>query len=394
MKKIAYIIPNYDDGGMPRVLESLSLGLNDKYQQYLIVLIKGRDFNFRYNAKVIEILEEGTSYLDKSWIFFKRIQKIRELKKKEKFDIVLSFGVAANLINVLSRGQEKVLLSEHNVKSIENKAWGLYGFFYNFLMKKYYKKADQIITVSEFIKEDLITNYSIERKKIVTIYNGFDIDNMIKLSEEKLNIKEKNSYTGSCLINIGRLEKQKGQWHLIRIMPYLLKKVVDLNLIILGDGIEKEKLEKLSKKLQVEDRVQFVGFKKNPYPYIKEADIFVFSSIYEGFGNVLIEAMSLGKPVISTDCKAGPREILQNKLELDKSICEMEFADYGILVPALESDFMKGDIILTKNEKILADAILKLFYDKEKYKEYSLKAKERALYFSSKNMVENYIKLF
>ena len=83
MKKIAYIIPNYDDGGMPRVLESLSLGLNDEYQQYLIVLIKGRNFNFGYNAKVIEILEEGTSYLDKSWIFFKRIQKIKELKKKE-----------------------------------------------------------------------------------------------------------------------------------------------------------------------------------------------------------------------------------------------------------------------------------------------------------------------
>ena len=176
MKKIGYIIPNFDDGGMPRVLETLSLSLkDDEYEQYLIVLIKGRKFNFKCNAKIIEVIEEGHSVGSKIITFLQRIKKIKGIKKELKFDCVVSFGVTANIINIVSRKDEKVVISEHSLKSAEHKKWGYYGKMYDLLIKNFYNAADKIIVVSKLIGEDLAENYNINHNKIEVIYNGVDI---------------------------------------------------------------------------------------------------------------------------------------------------------------------------------------------------------------------------
>jgi glycosyltransferase involved in cell wall biosynthesis len=116
------------------------------------------------------------------------------------------------------------------------------------------------------------------------------------------------------------LTHQKGFDILLPAFAELVQKGLDLHLLILGEGEERASLEDMARRLGVSNRVFMPGFQKNPYPFFTRAEVFVLSSRYEGLGNVLIEAMALGLPVISTDCPHGPREITKD-------------GQYGILVP-------------------------------------------------------------
>ncbi len=138
---------------MGRILENLSLCLPpDEYKQYLIILIKGLPITYNCNAEIIELCDIGDSVWGKLITDIKRARKLKEIKEKIGFDICVSFGVNANILNVKSKCKEKIVLTEHNIKTIEHSLWGRIGVLYNFLMKKYYNSAEKIITVSEYMK--------------------------------------------------------------------------------------------------------------------------------------------------------------------------------------------------------------------------------------------------
>ena len=111
------------------------------------------------------------------------------------------------------------------------------------------------------------------------------------------------------IINIGRLTKQKDHITLLKAMKLVLKKI-QCNLLIIGDGSERKNIYKFIKDNDLENNVNLLGYKSNPWKYLSRSDLFVLSSIWEGFGNVIVESMILGVPVISSDCNSGPSEIL------------------------------------------------------------------------------------
>ena len=141
------------------------------------------------------------------------------------------------------------------------------------------------------------------------IFNPLDLREIIKKSKYKI----KNNFydKGFRIINIGRMTEQKDQITILKAIN-ILKDKFKFKLIILGRGSEKERLLEFIKKNKLEKLVKLIDFIENPYPYLKSANLFVLSSKYEGLPNVLLEAASLKKLIISTDCPTGPREILNN----------------------------------------------------------------------------------
>ena len=155
-------------------------------------------------------------------------------------------------------------------------------------------------------------------------------------------------------------------------------KEVEAFLYIIGDGVLKNKLESLIQEYNLENRVFLLGRQENPYKYLSKADCFLFSSNYEGFPNVLLEALSCNLPIISTDCLSGPREILAPNSDLKFQLKDgIEFAKYGVLVPVNDVDKLK-------------EAMNLMIADKDLRSRYKEKARQRAGDFDVKKIIKQY----
>ena len=162
-----------------------------------------------------------------------------------------------------------------------------------------------------------LMDYGIPKNKIKTIYTPYDVNTMLKKSNEELSSDYMKIFDNSFVfITIGRLDQPKGQGFLIRIFKEVVKKYDHAKLVILGDGPLENELKDMVLELRLEKKVFLLGVHQNIFPFIKNSNCFVFTSLWEGLGNVLIEALSLSIPIISTDCKYGPREILCPELSI------------------------------------------------------------------------------
>ena len=213
------------------------------------------------------------------------------------------------------------------------------------LYRHYYARADKIICVADYIRNDLAEHFGIPLAKMILIYNPMDVERVRHLADAG-----ENPLTdpGPHLVAVGRLWRQKGFDVLLDALA-LVRNLLPAKLTILGEGPLELDLKAQSERLGLSGAVQFVGFQPNPYPYLKHADMFVLSSRYEGLPNVVLEALSLGTPVVATDCPGGVREILQG--------CSM-----GCVVPS-------------SNPPLLAEAIISAFKSR---KEKSSNARDMA----------------
>lgn len=394
MKKVGFLLPDFEEGGMPKVASNILTGLsNREFDKYLILLDRNSQLKYEHDAKVIFIIPRGKTKWQKIGVYIKRIFAIKKLKREQQFDTVISFGVAANIINIITKGREKTVCTEHALKSLENKTWGFLGTIYNFLMKRFYGKADQLVAISEVMKEDLQKNYAIH-KPIDVIYNPHIVSHLTERSAELLDTEEQLLFSkGPNLVTVGRLTYAKGQWHLLRIMASLKQRFPDIQLFILGIGELEERLKKLAKQLQIDDNVHFLGFKSNPLKYIQHADIFVLSSLYEGLPNALIEALACRTPVISADCKSGPREILDGNKMIHKQISQFECCRYGILTPPFDGKMYFSEQPLTDAEKQMAWGIKRMLSDQELYLQYKERSLERAFDYDLSKILKEYEKI-
>jgi glycosyltransferase involved in cell wall biosynthesis len=176
------------------------------------------------------------------------------------------------------------------------------------LYRRAYALADRIICQSDYMLQDLAANLGLRKGKLVRIYNPVDIDRIRDLADQ-----------GTCpypegrprLVAVGKLAYQKGYDLLLPALAQLRQRHPRAILSILGEGEERAALEAQAADLGLEGSVRFLGFRDNPYPYLKHADLFVLASRYEGFANVILEAMACGKPVVATDCPGGNREAVE-----------------------------------------------------------------------------------
>jgi len=227
-----------------------------------------------------------------------------------------------------------------------------------------YNNIDAYSFISYGIYENL--KNKIPNKDKVFIPNPIDFNEIDSLKKEPLEDKYKHIFQKKVFINIGRLTEQKGQWVLIEAFSKLKDK--DSNLVILGIGEKEQELKKLASEFGVKDRVFFLGFQKNPFKFLYNANIFVLSSLWEGFGNVIVEAMRCELAVISTNCPSGPKEILKD-----------QEVDYGVLTPVNDVDALSNSMDL-----LLKDTVL--------LKEYKQKSIKRAKDYSSKVVVDKFEK--
>ena len=223
----------------------------------------------------------------------------------DNYDVEIAFleGVTSKIIACSQNKKSKKYAWIHVDLINENKT----DKFFNNLeeQKQTYNKFDKIIAVSEIAREQFINKYDFDKEKVIVKYNPIDAKNIEKMSKIEKIKKEKIT-----LCAIGRLSPQKAFDRLLRISKRLNEKNINFNLWIIGVGEDEQKLKKYISDNNLSN-VYLLGYKKNPYPYIKNADIIVCSSIAEGFSTVISEAIVLEKPIITTDC-SGMRELLGN----------------------------------------------------------------------------------
>jgi len=240
------------------------------------------------------------------------------------------------------------------------------------LIRLTYHRAEQILAVSEDIRQDLITQFKIPPEKIRVLYNAYDLQHLAIQAAQDLEPEYQAIFERPTLITMGRMNTQKGQWHLIRAFPMIKAHVPDAQLVILGEGQLLGELITLARMTGYADSIHFPGFQKNPHHLIARATLFVLPSHHEGFPNALAEAMACGVPVIASDCHSGPREILA---PAEKEQTEIPYGvqsgRFGLLYPVDYSNHLTLQAPLTASETQLADLSIQLLNDPNSRKTYA-----------------------
>ena len=407
--KILFVIWNLKfGGGAPKIVSILGEEFKNKfdfdiyYLSFYNLLPLAPNITQNYFS-FCEELKEGNSFKKinelsvpqkLSRIFNRTIIRSIKLKKlceKVDIDIVISFMEDSNLISLFSkiffRNKSKLLISVRSTPDLYGEEFFTFEniFFKQILIKRLYPFVDgKIICVSKKIENSLI-KLGLKQKKLVTIYNPLDIEKYLDLAtftiEDQFKVIFENNF---IFLNIGSLEIQKGQNHLIKSFSLALKDIKNTKLIIIGEGKIKSKLEQIIKKLNLDQDVLLLGNRKNVFPYLKKANAFIFSSLWEGLPNALMETLIINIPIVSTDCNSGPREILAPELEINQKIKYPYFSAHGILVSPFEKKIDdKGEIIdYNEKEKILAEIMIELYKNKLLRESYSKNfARAKSFYF-------------
>lgn len=305
-KKVIIFIPSIEDGGVEKNLFIISNFLAKKINN--LKLITTTDTQKKKFSKKINYISYKGILFDN---FNRRIKYflclILLLKEyfKNKNIIILSFQ--ANLYCI-------IFAKIFGLKVIIRSNSAPIGWSKNFFKKKIYNfiinKADKIIVNSFEFKNEMKKYFNVKSE---CIYNPLNYLEIIRKTKDKKpkTFKKKNIFN---IINIGRIVDQKDQITILKALNYLIKqqKFEKFKFSILGKGNLEKNLKKYVKKNSLSKYVNFLGYKKNPIPYLKKADLFILSSKYEGLPNVILEAQTLKVPIISSNCKTGPLEILKN----------------------------------------------------------------------------------
>lgn len=357
MKTIGILIPIIGKGGAERVATRLSALLASEYNLYFIVFSQDYAPSYSFEGKFINLyVSPSRSKIKKFFSIIKRSKRLKKIKKKYHIDCVISFLDSANLVNILSRTKKC-----KSVVSIRNFDFLNVNLISKILNKYVYKKAQRIVCCSKEIEKAIKDNYNIDSKAI-TIYNPFDYDIIKEQAKEKMIISFPKGFK---FVTMGRIMTQKGYWNLIKSFYLFHKNNVNAEacLIIIGNDFSKGKISSLISSLKLENKVFLLGQLDNPFNVLKHCDCYILSSLFEGFPNALAEAMCCGLPIIASNCKSGPKEILDDKIELE--VNDVYIAKYGVIykeyIECVEEDYSPK--IYLENT-YLANA-MKIIYDNE-----------------------------
>lgn len=376
-KKVAIFLYSLAAGGAERQVSILLERLSKRYD---ITLVLMNDTIFYDIPKEIEI-----RYLEKSDPFENGLKKLlklpllawryKKLLQSEEIAVSLSFMTRPNYINVLAKMMGSkcyTVLSERSHFSLQY-SYGNLQSWINKKLVRLYNHADFILPNAKMNGYDLQKYFGITAP-MRTIYNFIDIKQVERLACQEVEMQKKRF----LFITIGRLDAGKNHALLIEALKRCR---CDAELWIIGDGVLMDNLELRIEHLGLRGKVKLLGKQKNPYKYLANADCFVFGSNHEGFPNVLLEALACDLPVISTDCKSGPREILAPQSDLMQQAAGVELAEYGVLTPMKDVDAMARAM-----EMIIND-------EKVRYNYKSI-AKKRALDFDVDKILEEWIEVF
>lgn len=362
--------------------------LKEKGYDVVIVVFSMEDIAYDVSGlTVMDLnLKAQTSKIGKVINVFKRCLKLSRIQKRLKTDISYSFGMTANISNALSFGAKKKIMGCRSFEEVKNEPY----------MKLISSRSDKILCCSKKMADMVQCTYRL--KNVQALWNPCDIQNILKQSQEE---PEKDidffKTEDKILVSMGREDDIKGFWHLIKIFKKVNEEENSTRLAIVGDGSFIE-YKRLVKELGIEKRVFFTGLKTNPFPYLKESDIYILTSLSEGLPNVLIEALALEVPIVATNCLSGPAEILHEDFKDAEARTKVFKGNYGILSPVLSWEKNtsvewqeNGKVKLEKTEDDLAGAVLTLLRDANLYEKYKKSSTKRAKDFSTDRYLEGLI---
>ncbi len=264
---------------------------------------------------------------------------IRYLRQEQPWALIAADHYAneiAVLAKLIAKVSTRVVVTEHNQLS-RTYRYGtrLKDRLAPSFARMLYPWADGVIAVSHGVKTDLAQMASLPLERIQTIYNPVITSEIMTKAKEPIAHPWFHSKDVPVLLGVGKLEDQKDFPNLIRAFAKV-RQVQPARLVILGWGPDRQKLEALVKSLGLEADVDLPGYVDNPYAYMAHASVFVLSSAWEGLPTVLIEAMAVGTPVVSTNCESGPAEILAG-------------GKYGYLTPVGDSTALADAILQVLN---------------------------------------------
>ncbi len=380
-QKLSILIYSLAGGGAERVVSILLQELEDKYDITLVLMRNKIDYDIPKNItiKFLENSNPNEHGIKKLLKLPLLGLKYKKFCQNNRIDISLAFMNRPSYVSIFAKlfgNKIFTVISERTTPSMMYGENNLLSKISKYLIKTLYPKADFIVCNAEGNREDLIQNFGISSALTSTIHNPFDLEKIEKLSNELVDTIDFNKFT---FVTVGRLDTGKNHQMMINAFAKIEDK--SSQLIILGEGALRIALEEQIALLNLEKRVFLLGFDNNPYKYFSKSDCFVFSSSYEGFPNVLVEALACALPVISTDCKSGPREILAPSSDVNFQLEDkVEVAEYGILVPVNSSDKLKEMMNL-------------MLEDKELREQYGQRAKERASSFAKALIVDTFVKI-
>ena len=282
------------------------------------------------------------------------LKKIEKKIKNEKYDIVIDYS--SNLLKY----------DNFDIK-IPVFAWIHFSLTFGEKLtlekikkyKKQYKKYSKIFAITRVMKEEFINKVGIDEKKVELVYNPIDLK-LIEKKAENVEKKYENYLKQDYFLQVSRLTQQKQPEHLVDIYYKLKQAGIKEKLYFIGDGEKKEIIKQKIKEYNLEDDIILLGQIENPYPFFKNAKLFVHTAKYEGLPTVLLESLALGTPVVSYDCPTGPRDILGKNSEY-------------------------GELISLNDKDMFVEKVLELMNSKEKYEKYKKLSLIRANDFSMEN---------
>jgi glycosyltransferase involved in cell wall biosynthesis len=398
---ILIIIPNLGRGGAQRVFHQQMQHLSRHFKVLGCVFNWNGSFEEDKTLNIISLdVPGGKTWMHKVYYFILRTLRLRKLKREKNIDVSISHLEGADYVNLLSRGSEKVICWIHGTKKFDENITGLLGLVrHHILMPLVYRRAEKIVTVSGGIQEELKMSIKGVESRIETIYNGFDVEGIQKLSVEKAD----EGFIELCqkskvIITHCRLSKQKNLIALIYIYKELLK-IASPKLVIIGDGELREELLYACKQMKLKTwacwenlawsdscNVFFLGQQQNPFKYLRHASLYIMTSNWEGFPLALCEAMVCKLPVIASDCYTGPREILNPEIISPLPVSKPYYATFGLLMPLANID-------TNPSIKVWANEVQRLLENTAQMNKYSKEGIERIKEFDLDSIMAQTVEL-
>jgi len=376
--KIIIFINSLSTGGAERVVSHLLEHMKNDFEIHLALYNTAVGYNVPPEIKILDLKqkmkESGLAVFLKMPMLSLRLYRYC---KANGINTSIAFLNRPCYINALMRTlwgyKGNIIMCErtHQTTLLEHSSV-LYRNISRALVKFAYKRADTIVANSYTMQADLLENFKVTAP-IQVIHNPIDYKHILAESQKTVQFKfDENVFH---FISVGGFRKEKNLELLINAF-YILKHL-PVKLLIAGNGVLEDKIRQKVADLGLKDKVAFLGFDPNPYKYMRQSDCFVLSSYVEGFPNVLLEALACGMPIVSTDCKSGPREILAPSTDIHHTaITSYENAEFGVLTPvhdvtnlaaAMENIYQDSELRNTYKEKATHRAET---FDIEKIKQY------------------------
>lgn len=358
------------NGGAEKHLQRIANAMDEEGHRVVVAEARKGGHYEQNLADGVELIVLSNGWLNSStWRLMRSVRPLRQYVSRHRPDVVCSVMDHVNVrlmraLNGVAHPPPAVLSVQNNpqMRFGDDSSWRGRLLFWR--MKRTYRHADRIVALSEGVAHQLVELEVADPARLSVIHNAGLDDEVLDSKEAPL---RHEAPKGPLLVACGSLTPQKGYSYLLKSFRQVLDQR-EAGLWILGEGEQRPAIESQANSLGIDEHVSLLGFRANPFKFMAAADAFVLSSLWEGFGNVIVEAMACGTPVVSTDCPYGPGEIISHE-------------ENGLLVPPA-------------NVEALSLALLRLLDDPNLRKQLAENGRERAQDFHARTIGRQYLDLF